>query len=305
MRFATVRVDARPTAVLVRPSGELVALESVGFDSLQSLIEAGAAGLARVAATLTEAGAGDRHVIGQIEDVREYLPPLPTTRRNLFCVGSNYRPHMAEGDRPQGEVPSVPIVFTKPYTSLSGHLSEVPLHPAATSKVDWEAEIVVVIGTPGINIAAESALEHVFGYALGNDVSSRDLQRSGGDSRSQWFKGKSLDGHAPMGPFVVTPDEVGTPPSVDVELRMNGTLQQKFHSADMLHSVSSIIAYLSKGMRLLPGDVIYTGTSSGVGLWHDPPIFLADGDIVEISSPQLGILSNRFVGRDGAVEGGE
>jgi 2-keto-4-pentenoate hydratase/2-oxohepta-3-ene-1,7-dioic acid hydratase in catechol pathway len=290
MRFGTVTVSGQTRPVALHPDGELSDLRTAGFDSVRDLVEAGPAALASVSAALSGSTP-----IGTIDEVTAYLPPIPVTRRNLFCVGSNYRKHTEEGDRPKGEVPSVPTVFTKPYTGLSGHMAQVPLHPSATSKVDWEAEIVVIIGMAGRDIPEASALDHVFGYTLGNDVSARDLQRSGGDSRSQWFKGKSLDGHAPMGPFIVTADELGSPPSIDVELNTNSVPRQKFNSNDMTHSVSVIISYLSQGMNLLAGDVIFTGTSSGVGLWADPPTFLRDRDVVEITSPQLGTLTNVFV----------
>jgi 2-keto-4-pentenoate hydratase/2-oxohepta-3-ene-1,7-dioic acid hydratase in catechol pathway len=296
MRFATVALGTEAVAVLVTPADELVPLRSYGFDSVRDLVEAGPKALAALAETRAEP-------VAALSDASAILPPIPDPRRNIFSVGSNYRTHIAEGDRPKdAPLPPVPVIFTKPYTSLSGHGADVPLHPAATDKVDWEAEIGVVIGKAGINVSEDDALDHVFGYCLGNDVSARDLQRAGGDSRRQWFKGKSLDGHAPMGPTIVTADAVGDPATIEVELRVNGTIRQQFQAKDMIHSISVIVSYLSRGMRLMPGDLVLTGTSDGVGLWHDPPIFLRDGDVVEITSPQLGVLRNSFVAADGLPE---
>ncbi|MGH3762929.1 fumarylacetoacetate hydrolase family protein [Actinophytocola sp.] len=301
MRFATVRLGEETVPVLVTPSEGLISLRTFGLDSVRELVEAGPDVLAQVAAG-SDTGS-DAEPVGTLSDATAVLPPIPDPRRNVFCVGSNYRTHILEGDRPRdAPLPPVPVIFTKPYTSLSGHGAKVPLHPSATEKVDWEAEIAVVVGHGGINIAEEDVLDHVFGYALGNDVSARDLQRAGGDSRRQWFKGKSLDGHAPMGPTIVAADEIQDPAGIEVELRVNGQVRQRFQAKDMIHSISVIVSYLSRGMRLMPGDIVFTGTSDGVGLWHDPPIFLADGDVVEISSPQLGVLRNTFVDVDGLPE---
>jgi 2-keto-4-pentenoate hydratase/2-oxohepta-3-ene-1,7-dioic acid hydratase in catechol pathway len=224
------------------------------------------------------------------------LAPIGDPPRNAFCVGTNYREHIAELDRSDGsgEPTGAPVVFTKPWTSLVGHEAPVPLHPGVTGFVDWEAEFVVVVGTPALTVGPDEALGHVFGYMLGNDVTARDLQKPGGKA-TQWFKGKSLDGFAPTGPVLVTADEVGDPSGLTAELTVNGEAKQRLHAADMIHDVPAIVAHLSRGMRLLPGDLVFTGTAAGVGAGRTPPESLHDGDVVEVRSPQLGTLRSTFL----------
>jgi 2-keto-4-pentenoate hydratase/2-oxohepta-3-ene-1,7-dioic acid hydratase in catechol pathway len=214
----------------------------------------------------------------------------------MFCVGVNYQSHFDEGERPEGtSAPDAPVFFTKPWTALIGHDDDVVMDRAATSQVDWEAEIAVVIGTGGVGIAVDDAFSHVFGYTLANDVSARDLQLAHG-SLGQWFKGKSLDRFCPMGPAIVTADELcGHEDDLHVQLRVNGVVKQDFSTRSMINSVPRIISRLSLGMELLPGDVILTGTAAGVGYWRDPKEFLHGGDVVEITSERLGLLRSHFV----------
>ena len=212
----------------------------------------------------------------------------------MFCVGLNYSEHFDEGKRPEGSaIPEAPVLFTKPWTCLVGHEASVEIDRTATSRVDWEAEIAVVIGKGGRNVSEADALDHVFGYALSNDVSARDLQLEHGQF-GQWYKGKSLDGFCPMGPSIVTAAEVGDYRDIEVELRVNGVQKQSFCARAMVNSVPRLIARVSLGCSLLPGDIILTGTASGVGHWRNPPEFLHDGDTVEIESPQLGLLRTHF-----------
>jgi len=294
MRLMTVRLGDDVEPVLLRGADELLPLRAGGWSSVRELVEAGEEAWSEL-----EAGpAWDP--IAKLADVDAVLPPIPQTLRNAMCVGSNYQSHVAEGDRPAGtQAPPVPVLFSKAWTTFSGHDADIPLHVGRTAKPDWEAEIVVVIGRGGIDIAEDDALDHVFGYALGNDASARDLQKAAGPLFSQWFKGKNLDLFGPIGPYVTTAAEVPDPTVIEVELTVNGVVRQSFCAKDMVNSIGRIVSYLSLGMRLYPGDVIFTGTSSGVGLWHDPPIFLEDGDVVEITSPQLGVLRNRFVADPG------
>jgi 2-keto-4-pentenoate hydratase/2-oxohepta-3-ene-1,7-dioic acid hydratase in catechol pathway len=253
-----------------------------------SLIEAGPEEWSRVAEA-SRSGAP-----GWALDELPLLAPIPRPPRNAFAVGANYATHFDEGVRPSGSsIPDIPVFFTKPWTSLVGHDAEVAIDRAATQKVDWEAEIAVVIGQPGVDIPRDQAMGHVFGYCLANDVSARELQLAGAPF-AQWFKGKSLDGFGPLGPWITTVDEVGDPTAIDIRLTVNGVTKQEFTSAGMFHDVPAIIARLSLGMRLLPGDVILTGTSAGVGHWRDPQEFLSGGDVVEITSSVLGTLRTRF-----------
>jgi 2,4-diketo-3-deoxy-L-fuconate hydrolase len=225
-----------------------------------------------------------------IEDVARLLPPL-MPRKNVFAVGRNYRAHIAEGAAArdeEAELPRVPVFFTKPPTSVIGHGDEIPWQPEVTTRLDWEAELAVVIGRGGRDIPPDEALRHVFGYTAANDVSARDLQRSHG----QWFKGKGLDGSCPLGPVVVTGDELGDPGQLGIWCRVNGVVKQEASTAQMIFSIDTIIAALSAGLTLEPGDVILTGTPEGVGFARTPPEFLGPGDVVEVEISQIGTLRN-------------
>jgi 2-keto-4-pentenoate hydratase/2-oxohepta-3-ene-1,7-dioic acid hydratase in catechol pathway len=293
MRLLTASVQGRAEGGVVVGEDGVVSLRGLGFDSVLALIAAGPQAWPRVAAESAAAPVSWRL------DELTLLAPIPDPPRNLWAVGVNYPRHFSEGRRPEGAaIPEIPVFFSKPWTALVGHDAEVPIDRAATQKVDWEAELAVVIGRGGVDIPAESAMEHVFGYCLANDVSARDLQLAGAPF-AQWLKGKSLDGFAPLGAWITTADEVGDPAGVDLRLTVNGAERQAFSAGDMYHDVAHVIARLSLGMRLLPGDVILTGTGPGVGHWMDPPQFLQDGDVVEITSPQLGVLRNRFAERRG------
>ena len=221
--------------------------------------------------------------------------PIPVPRRNILCVGKNYLEHADEFNRSGFDAsadenrPVYPIVFTKAPSTVVGPYDPVELHPSVTSAVDYEVELAVLIGTGGRAIAAEDAYAHVWGYTIVNDVTARDLQR---DHR-QWFLGKSLDTHCPMGPWAVTADEV-TVDELEVSCRVNGELRQKAAVRDLIFDIPKLVATLSAGMTLRPGDVIATGTPAGVGIGFDPPRFLADGDVVEMSISGLGSLRNEF-----------
>ena len=293
MRLVTVRTSMGDEAGVLRPDGTVTPLDEFDHQSVLGLIEAGPDAW-REAEEAAAAADGPGAIAR--EDMA-FRPPILRTPRNMVCVGLNYREHFDEGDRPEGsDVPEAPVLFTKPWTSLSGHDATVEIDRGATEKADWEAEIAVVIGVGGGNIREEDALDHVFGYTLANDLSARDLQLEHG-MFGQWFKGKSLDGFCPMGPAVVTAPEVGDYRSIGVELRVNGVVKQSFKASSMVNSVPRIIARLSLGCSLLPGDIILTGTAAGVGHWRKPPEFLGDGDTVEIESPQLGLLRTRFTER--------
>lgn len=269
---------------VLRPDGTVVDLAGLGHRGVLELIEAGPAAWAQAAAAAADAGATQ-----QVSSV-ELLAPVPRPPRNMICVGVNYRSHFDEGKRPEGTtVPDAPVLFTKPWTALVGHGATVEIDRQATDRVDWEAEIAVVIGVGGRNIEPADAMGHVFGYTLANDLSARDLQLANGQF-GQWFKGKGLDGFCPMGPSLVTADEVGEYRDLHVTLRVNGVVKQDFDAVDMINDIPRIIARCSLGMTLLPGDVILTGTAAGVGHWREPPEFLHGGDVVEIESAGLGVL---------------
>jgi 2-keto-4-pentenoate hydratase/2-oxohepta-3-ene-1,7-dioic acid hydratase in catechol pathway len=211
--------------------------------------------------------------------------PIPRPRKNVFCLGQNYAAHAAEsGNAP----PTAPIYFTKPPTTVSGPEDAIPYPQGLTTRLDWEVELGVVIGRGGRDIPEGHALEHVFGYTIFNDVSARDLQFR----TSQWFKGKSLDGSCPMGPVIATADEIPDPQRLRLQLSVNGVKKQDSNTGDMIFSVARIIADLSAGMTLEPGDCISTGTPQGVGDGRKPPEYLKPGDVMQAEIERIGVLRN-------------
>ena len=224
----------------------------------------------------------------------QVLAPIPRPRKNVFCVGWNYVEHFQEGARmrvgPVQELPAHPTFFSKAPTAVNGPYDKIPLHPGVTEKVDWEVELGVIIGKGGKNISEADAMKHVFGYTVINDVSAREVQRKHGQ---QWMKGKSLDGHCPMGPWIVTADEVKDWATLDVITRVNGVVKQNSNTRFMHFKVPRIIAELSAGLTLEPGDIISTGTPAGVGHARTPPEFLKAGDLLETEVGGIGVLKNR------------
>jgi 2-keto-4-pentenoate hydratase/2-oxohepta-3-ene-1,7-dioic acid hydratase in catechol pathway len=237
-----------------------------------------------------------------LDRVRLTAPLRPM--RNVFCVGWNYSEHFAEGRAihsaaGHAEMPEHPALFTKQPNAIVGPDQPVR-HPGPhSSELDWEVELAVVIGRGGRDVPEERALEHVFGYTIGNDVSVRDHQRSrhGG----QWMKGKSFDTHCPLGPWIVTADEIPDPQVLDISSRINGVTKQASNTRHMVFPVARIIAELSVGMRLVPGDVILTGTPEGVGFARKPPEFLRPGDLMEMEIEGIGVLRNKVVAYEEAA----
>jgi 2-keto-4-pentenoate hydratase/2-oxohepta-3-ene-1,7-dioic acid hydratase in catechol pathway len=215
----------------------------------------------------------------------ELLPPIGRPGK-IICIGLNYRAHAAEGGH---EVPETPTFFAKWTNALAAPGGTVKL-PEWSLKVDYEAEVAFVIGDRAKDVPEESALDHVAGYTLLNDLSARDHQFK----TPQWMPGKVFDGAAPCGPALVTPDEAGPHDAIEIELTLNGERMQKSSTADLIHSLPALVAYLSQLMTLEPGDVISTGTPAGVGSGRDPKVWLKPGDEVVISSPQLGVLETRL-----------
>ncbi len=211
--------------------------------------------------------------------------PIPWPRKNVFCLGQNYAAHAAESGNPP---PTAPIYFTKPPTTVIGPGDAVPYPQGLTTRLDWEVELGVVIGRGGRDIPEARAFEHVFGYTIFNDVSARDLQYR----TSQWFKGKSLDGSSPMGPVIVTADEIPDPQHLRLQLSVNGIGKQDSNTSDMIFSVARILADLSAGMTLEPGDCISTGTPQGVGDGRKPPEYLKPGDVMDAEVERIGVLRN-------------
>jgi len=217
--------------------------------------------------------------------------PIPKPRRNVFCVGRNYMDHVAEGDRTRGitnsEVPKYPQFFTKAADCVIAPGAKVPTHEGVTKWLDYEVELVAIIGKTGRDIPKEKALEHVFGWTIGNDVTGRDLQRRHG----QWFKGKSLDRSCPLGPVIVPADELSAA-DLAISLKLNGEQRQASRTSKMIFDVPEIIHQLSAGFTLLPGDVIMTGTPEGVGYAMQPPQTMKAGDVMELTIEGIGTLTN-------------
>ena len=217
--------------------------------------------------------------------------PIPQPRRNVFCVGRNYMDHVAEGDRTRGitqsEMPKYPQFFTKAADCVIAPGAKVPTHEGVTKWLDYEVELVAIIGTAGRDIPKEKALEHVYGWTIGNDVTGRDLQRRHG----QWFKGKSLDRSCPLGPVIVPAADLSAA-DLAISLKINGEQRQASRTSKMIFDVPEIIHQLSAGFTLLPGDVIMTGTPEGVGYAMQPPQTLKAGDVMELTIEGIGTLTN-------------
>jgi 2-keto-4-pentenoate hydratase/2-oxohepta-3-ene-1,7-dioic acid hydratase in catechol pathway len=224
--------------------------------------------------------------------------PIAVPRRNIFCVGKNYREHAKEFSRSGfeagavkgAEIDEYPAVFSKGPNTVIGPHDDVQLHANVTSSVDYEAELAVVIGVGGKDIPADHAYRHVFGYTIVNDVTARDRQKN----HKQWYLGKTLDGFCPMGPWITTSDELN-PEDLEVSCRVNGERRQHANTRDLIFNIPHLISTISAGLALVPGDIIATGTPAGVGIGFSPPKFLRHGDVVEIEISKLGKIENRFV----------
>lgn len=217
-----------------------------------------------------------------------FAPPI-TGVEKLICIGKNYADHAAEMG---GSAPTIPVVFSKFASCLIGDGADIVL-PSISKQVDYEAELVVVIGKEGRNIQRSDALGHVFGYSIGNDVSARDWQK--GRPGGQWLVGKSFDSFAPLGPAIVTADEIEDPQSLNISLKLNDQQMQNSNTAKMIFPIDELIAHVSQFFTLKPGDLIFTGTPSGVGAGRDPQVFLKNGDKISIEIEKLGVLRNKVV----------
>lgn len=229
-------------------------------------------------------------------DALRLAAPIPRTPKNVFCLGRNYADHIQEDNASRDKatpLPEVPQFFTKPATAITGPDTDIVLDSAVTRRMDYEVELAVVIGRGGRDILAKDAWQHVFGYTIVNDVTARDLQRR----HDQWFKGKGLDTFCPMGPWIVHASQMADPHALSIQLDVNGERRQDASTADMIFKIPAIIESLSAGLTLEPGDVIATGTPSGVGYAMNPRCFLADGDVVTCRIEGLGELANRVRAR--------
>jgi 2,4-didehydro-3-deoxy-L-rhamnonate hydrolase len=285
MRFATVQHQGAERVAVVGETD--VSLLPPIAGGLIGLIEGGPVALATVRQALA---AGQCKTLAL--DTVHFLPPINRFRRDLLCTGWNYWDHFEEsvGKRDGQDVarPSAPTFFTKAPDAVIGPYADIAYDARVSAKWDYEAEVVVVIGKEGRSIPAARAMEYVFGYCLANDVSQRDLQRRHG---GQWFKGKSLDGTMPLGPWIVLAEDIDIA-EVRLQCELNGQLMQDALIKQMAFAIPELIAELSLGMTLRPGDVLLTGTPSGVGNAREPQVFLKAGDQVVVRGTGLGELRN-------------
>jgi 2-keto-4-pentenoate hydratase/2-oxohepta-3-ene-1,7-dioic acid hydratase in catechol pathway len=285
MRLATVRTWAGPrAAVLV--GDHLVDVHAVdpGVPPTVRLILEGGPATLQAAEHASRRAEAFKIPVAEAE----FVAPIPDPRK-IICIGLNYKDHAAESGVP---IPKDPVLFSKYATALVGHGEAIVL-PPVSSEVDYEAELVVVIGRRGRNIPAASALEYVAGYTIGHDVSARDWQLKK-DGR-QWMAGKTFDTFAPLGPYLVTADEVPNAQNLRISLRLNGQTMQDSSTSQFIFGIKEAIAYISQVMTLEPGDVIFTGTPPGVGMARKPPVFLKAGDVCEVEIEGLGVLKNPVV----------
>ena len=288
-----VLIDDRVVAVAAlalassRPDSQISTWLIEAPDMLE-VIERGDRGLAELATLIKRAPSStfeieDRFAV-PVDSVR-FLPPVYPSK--IIAIGRNYVDHAIEGG---AEPPTAPLIFNKLPNSLSAHNAPIVLH-AISAQIDYEAELAVVIGRSARRVSESDALNFVFGYTLINDVSARDLQFGDG----QWVRGKSLDGFAPLGPFITTRDEIADVQALNIEGRLNGEVMQSSNTSKMIFNVAYLVSYISQGITLEPGDVIATGTPDGVGIFRKPPVLLKAGDVYEVTIEGLGTLRNPVV----------
>ena len=281
MQFITLEREGRAEPGVLA-EGELIGIGGAGFDSVLSVIAGGADALDRVARWLKNPPAGE-----PFDPAKTRLAaPVPRPPK-IICIGLNYRDHAAESNLP---IPETPTVFAKFQTAVTGHRHPIVL-PKNSVKPDYEAEFAVVIGQGGRHIPEERWREHVFGYTIANDVSARDFQMA----TTQWMIGKTFDTFAPIGPAIVTADEIADPLNLDISLTLSGEVMQSSNTRNLIFGVPKLIAYLSSVFTLEPGDIISTGTPGGVGMARKPPRWLKPGDEVVVRVEGLGELVNPVV----------
>lgn len=281
MRFVTLQREgySEPGVMF---DGRFLGIRGAGFDDMLALIAGGADAMDRVRRWLKSPPPGERLDLAKTR----LLAPIPRPPK-IICIGLNYRDHAEEAKMP---IPEVPTVFAKFATAVTGHRHPIVL-PKNSTKPDYEAEFAVVIGTGGRYIPEDRWREHVFGYTMVNDVSARDFQMA----TSQWMIGKTFDTFAPMGPAIVTADEIADPHRLGISLTLSGEVMQNSNTGNLIFGVPKLIAYLSSVFTLEPGDIISTGTPAGVGFARKPPRWLMPGDEVAVRVEGLGELVNPVV----------
>lgn len=301
MRLVTYRTDVSAPAVLgILVGDQVIDLHALSThageplpDSMLAFIDLGRPGLEaayRLLARYAQAlPAGVSHGLSTVK----LLAPIPRPRKNIFGIGLNYVAHVAESSKSLDtakELPQEPVIFSKPPTTVIGPGDAIEHNAAITRQLDWEVELAVIMGTTAKGVRVEDALTHVFGYSLMIDMSARDCRRAG-----QWIYSKGQDTYAPFGPVIVTADEIENPQSLDLSLKVNGVTKQSSNTCYMLFDVATLIADISRGITLEPGDIIATGTPEGVGAGRTPQEWVWPGDIIEAQIEQIGYLRNPVV----------
>ncbi|HEX4229884.1 MAG TPA: fumarylacetoacetate hydrolase family protein [Bryobacteraceae bacterium] len=282
MRLVTYQSEGRVRPGVVLGADAVLDLSSQGFTTLLEVIESGEAGLARVESFVLASPETARVPLSGVK----LMAPIPRPGR-LICVGLNYRDHAAETGT---KIPDIPTIFNKFATAVIGPGDNIVL-PRAVKIPDYEAEFAFVIGKGGRRIAGADWQTHVFGYTIVNDVTSRDYQRA----TSQWLMGKTFDTFAPMGPWIMTKDEIADPHSLDVRMEINGEVLQNGNTRNLIFDIPALIEFLSSVFTLEPGDIVSTGTPAGVGFVRNPPRLLRAGDDVIVKIPAIGELRNPVV----------
>ncbi|RED52769.1 fumarylacetoacetate hydrolase family protein [Cohnella phaseoli] len=299
MKLLTFEQNGKSNLGIVTPQGVLhvsKANETVSAQpsalptTVMEVIEGGEKAVAQLKALVEHSLAYADRAAFLLREEDLILGPCVTAPNKIICVGLNYKRHAEETNMP---LPQYPILFNKFNNTLAGHREDVALPSKVTSKVDYEAELVIVVGKEAKYVDREQALDYVFGYCCVNDLSARDLQMR----TQQWLLGKSCDGFSPLGPYLVTAEEVGDPNDLAIRCFVNGEVRQNSHTSDMIFRCDEIVSYISQHMTLVPGDIILTGTPEGVilGYPEDRQVWLKEGDVVTIEIEKLGALTNRMV----------
>ena len=277
-------LDGNETKVGILQDNKVIDV-SDEFPDVLSIIKAGSSGINQISRIINNAE-------GKSLNNEHLLSPIPKLERNIICVGWNYLEHFNERHRLDIELPDFPTVFTKATETIAGPYESIPLSEHFTQKLDYEAELAVVIGRKGKNISEKEASDYIFGYMCANDLSARDVQQSHG---GQWFMGKSMDKSCPAGPWIVTKDEIDDVQSLEISCKVNGETVQFSNTSLMIFSINRIISDISKAMTIMPGDIILTGTPSGIGSKRNPPLLLKPDDVVEVHIEQIGSIKNRII----------
>jgi 2-keto-4-pentenoate hydratase/2-oxohepta-3-ene-1,7-dioic acid hydratase in catechol pathway len=282
--------DVAEIARAAKAAGRTPATWLLDADNTLAVINGGESALNEIRLLLGDSKSRDARsvTLGYSPDQIEFLPA--TSPGKILAIGRNYFDHAVEGG---AAPPEAPLLFNKLTNALSAHEAPIVL-PGISEKVDYEAELAVVIGRRAKQVTEAEALDHVFGYTLINDVSARDLQFGDG----QWTRGKGLDTFAPLGPFITTRDEIAEVQALKIEGRLNGEVMQTSNTSKMIFQVAYLVSYLSQGITLEPGDVIATGTPEGVGVFRKPPVLLKAGDVFEVEIEGLGTLRNPVIGSE-------